>query len=166
MAVDVFVYKLMASLSLVLLSYSCGILLLAIVMRERPDLVRDVLLTPLARLGPYGMACIITPWALSLLLGTRRTLEIVFLMFILTIAPPLIIALIFSSLSALLSGLLRCDRRPWYPALAFLSPIAPGLYIMYGIISELVSFLPDAFTPLLAIFTFSFCLSGLLRYAA
>ena len=164
MAVTTFMSKLIMSLSLVLLSYSCGIFLLAITMRKRPELVRDVILTPLARLGPYGLACAVIPCALFLLVGVETAMWRIFLMFTFTLALPLTIALILSSLVVLLGGLLRYGQRTWYPIAIFLCPTIPGFYIIYNVISELILFLPEVFTLLLAIFTPLFCISGVLEH--
>lgn len=163
MSISTLLLRLSMSLSLALLSYSCGIFLLAIVMKKQPELVRDVVLIPLARLSPYGLACTVIPWGLSLLLGIEGTLWRIILIFTFTLAPPLVIALVFSSLVVLLDGLIKYGQISWHPLIAFICPIIPGLYVIYDVISELLLFLPEVFTPLLAIFIPLFCISGVLE---
>ena len=106
------------------------------------EISSDVAIAPVARLGPYVLVSIGTPWLLTIILDTRGALELPFAMFTLVIVPSALMGSLFSSWLLMAMALARYDKAMLPGILAFSPPTALSAFLVLRALWHIACFAP------------------------
>jgi len=156
-------WEVLSTCALALMLYSLGMLILVLLARRRarPEDIREVVLTPIVRLSPYALICLLVPLSLAYILRNRLILTCTITLFALVMFPSIIIALLISSLPLLIALVARYGRAMWPALLGFSIPYAPALYLMSHKVLSLIPLMPGEYATVFAILSAVFTIGGM-----